>query len=43
MKAAHLELDEIWTLVQKRQKRVRCGDPRTVGDDYCYIALLNLA
>lgn len=30
VKAAHLELDEIWTFVQKKQKRVRRGDPRTI-------------
>lgn len=39
VKAAHLELDEIWTFVRKKQKRVRYGDPHTVGDAYCYIAL----
>ncbi|MCY4585204.1 MAG: DDE-type integrase/transposase/recombinase [Bryobacterales bacterium] len=36
---SHLELDEIWTFVLKKQKRVMYGDPKTVGDAYCYIAL----
>ncbi len=36
---SHLEVDEIWTFVQKKQKRVKAGDPNTVGDAYCYIAL----
>ena len=36
---SHLELDEIWTFVQKKQRRVSASDPATVGDAYCFIAL----
>ena len=36
---SHLEIDEIWTFVYKKQKRVQLTDPDTVGDAYCYIAL----
>ena len=36
---SHLEVDEIWTFVQKKQRRVKSTDPDTVGDAYCYIAL----
>ena len=36
---SHLEIDEIWTYVCKKQKRVKRGDPRVVGDAYCFIAL----
>ena len=39
MDVNHLELDEIWTFVHKKQKRVKPDDPNTVGDAYCYIAL----
>lgn len=35
----HLELDEIWSFVYKKQKRVKEGDPDTVGDAYCFIAI----
>ena len=37
--ASHLELDEIWTLVAKKQKRVTAADPPDVGDAYAFIAL----
>lgn len=36
---SHLELDEIWTYVRKRQSRVKKGETRAVGDAYCFIAL----
>ncbi|MDE0164759.1 MAG: hypothetical protein OXL36_06665 [Bryobacterales bacterium] len=39
LKVSHLELDELWTFVYKKQKRVMFGDPPDVGDVYCYIAL----
>ena len=35
----HLELDEIWTFVKKKQSRVRPEDGGHVGDAYCFIAL----
>lgn len=35
----HLELDEIWSFVLKKQKRVKDTDPDTVGDAYCFIAI----
>ena len=39
MDVKDLELDEIWTFVHKKQKRVKPDDPDTVGNAYCYIAL----
>ena len=36
---SHLEVDEVWTFVKKKQKRVTHSDPATVGDAYTYIAL----
>ena len=36
---SHLEIDEIWTFVKKKQKKVRLADPTTVGDAYTYIAI----
>ncbi len=36
---SHLELDEVWTFVQKKQRRVYFGDHKTVGNAYCFIAL----
>ena len=35
----HLELDEIWGFVHKKQRRVKTSDPDTVGDAYCFIAI----
>lgn len=35
----HLELDEIWTFVRKKERRVKPGDPETVGDAYIFIAI----
>lgn len=35
----HLELDEIWSFVYKKQRRVKASDPNTVGDAYCFIAI----
>jgi len=35
----HLELDEVWTFVQKKQHRVTAEDPALVGDAYCYVAI----
>ena len=37
--ASHLEIDEIWTFVKKKQKRVAAKDPATVGDAYTFIAI----
>ena len=36
---SHLEVDEIWTFVKKKQRRVEPEDPDTVGDAYTFIAL----
>ena len=36
---SHLEVDETWTFVRKKQKHVEPGDPRTYGDAYTFIAL----
>lgn len=35
VRVSHLELDEIWTFVYKKQKRNLFGDPQTMGDAYC--------
>jgi IS1 family transposase len=34
-----VELDEIWSFIQKKQKRVRANDPTYMGDCYTWIAL----
>jgi len=36
---SHLEMDEVWTFVGKKQKRVKAADPPGVGDAWCYIAI----
>ena len=36
---SHLELDETWSFVKKKQKRVKESDPPSVGDAYTYIAI----
>ena len=36
---SHLEMDETWSFVKKKQKRVKESDPFGVGDAYTYIAL----
>ena len=36
---SHLEVDEIWTFVRKKQKWVTDRDPVTVGDPYCFIVI----
>ena len=37
---SHLEIDEIWTFVRKKQRRVSFDeDARKIGDAWCYIAL----
>jgi IS1 family transposase len=38
LKVRHLQCDEIWTFVQKKQKRVRPGDSLTFGDQFLYLA-----
>ena len=35
----HLELDEFWAFVYKKQRRVKASDPDTVGDVYVFIAI----
>jgi IS1 family transposase len=37
--AERLELDEIWTFVQKKQKRVRFGEPEEFGDQFVFVAI----
>jgi IS1 family transposase len=34
-----IEVDEAWSFVKKKQKRVRPGDPPEYGDQYSYIAM----
>jgi IS1 family transposase len=38
LKCQRLQCDEIWTFVQKKQKRVRPSDPGTFGDQFLYLA-----
>jgi IS1 family transposase len=35
----HLQIDEIWTYVQKKARRVRSGDSPEVGDQWVFVAL----
>jgi transposase-like protein/IS1 family transposase len=35
----HLQIDEIWTYVQKKKRHVRDGDSPEVGDAWVYIAI----
>lgn len=37
--AKKIQVDEIWTFVKKKQKRVNGGDGREVGDQYVFVAL----
>lgn len=37
--AEKIQLDEIWTFVKKKQKRVKNGDGSKVGDQYVFVAL----
>jgi hypothetical protein len=34
-----LELDEVWSFVKKKRRRVAADDPDTVGDQYIYLAM----
>jgi transposase-like protein len=34
-----IQVDEIWTYVQKKQKRVRVLDPMEYGDQYVFVAM----
>ena len=36
---SHLEVDEIWSFVYKKQKQVKDEDPSTYGDAYTFIAI----
>ncbi len=35
----HLQCDEIWTYVQKKNRRVRSSDSPEVGDQWVFVAL----
>jgi IS1 family transposase len=35
----YLQLDECWTFVQKKRRRVRAGDPPEFGDAWCFVCL----
>jgi len=35
----HLQIDEIWTYVQKKARRIRSGDSPEVGDQWVFVAL----
>lgn len=43
LRAPRIELDEAWSFVQKKQIRVRPGDPADVGDQYVFLALAGAA
>jgi hypothetical protein len=34
-----LELDELWSYVGKRQRKVKPGDPADLGDQYVFIGI----
>ena len=36
---AHLQIDEIWTYVQKKNRRIREGDSPEIGDAWVYVAI----
>jgi len=35
----HLQIDEIWTYVQKKARRIRSGDSPDIGDQWVFVAL----
>ena len=39
LQAGHIELDEIWSFVCKKQKRVKPFDPPGIGDQYLFTAM----
>jgi IS1 family transposase len=39
LECRYLQLDEIWTFVQKKRAHVRQGDPPEVGDQWVYVAI----
>jgi transposase-like protein/IS1 family transposase len=39
LKPRYLEIDEIWTWVGKKQKRVRQGDPEEFGSQWVFVAI----
>jgi len=39
LRPRYLELDEIWTWVGKKQKRVRSGDPEEFGSQWVFVAI----
>jgi transposase-like protein/IS1 family transposase len=39
LRLRHLQVDEIWTYVQKKRARVRAGDSPEIGDQWVYVAI----
>ena len=39
LQVGHIELDEIWAFVAKKQRRVTSAEPSSVGDQYLYTAM----
>ena len=39
LQVGHIEIDEIWAFVAKKQRRVTSADPSSVGDQYLYTAM----
>ncbi len=39
LKVRHVECDEVWSYVGKKQKRVQLDDDPNLGDAYCFVAI----
>lgn len=39
LKLRYLQMDECWTFVQKKRRRLRPGDPPEFGDAWCFVCL----
>lgn len=39
LECAHIELDEMWSYIHKKQRRVKETDPQEWGDAYTYVAI----
>ncbi len=39
LECRYIQVDEIWTYVQKKRRNVRAGDPPEVGDQWVYVAI----
>jgi transposase-like protein/IS1 family transposase len=39
LRMAHIQIDEIWTFVQKKNRRVRKGESPEIGDQWVFVAI----